>query len=723
MTVMHRVIPWLALVLLAATQAGARTAERPDLLLVSIDTLRADRLGCLGYDKPTSPELDALARRGLLFPAALSPVPLTLPAHATLLTGLQPWEHGVRDNSNFSLPSGVPSVAERLAAAGYDTAAFVSAYVLASPFGLARGFGRYDELPLDALKSGPITVPERRAGETVAAAGEWLARPRLKPLFAWVHLYDPHAPYAPPAPYDTRFKDPYDGEVAYTDAQLGLLLGRLPHPERTWLVVVSDHGEGLGEHGEATHGSFLYPATMRVLCLLVPPEGSGPTGVRPHPAGLADVAPTLLALAGAAPLKTGGRDLLSGDAAPRPAAAMETLYPWFHHGLSPMRGLADGRWWYVFAPREELYDRDADPGLARNLAGERPEEARRFRGILARVFAGEAAVKPSAAPAGPSDDALLSLGYLTGGRSGVPVMGRWRDLPDPKDRLDYLAEWERGLNLLVRGKGAQARQALESLLRKHPGDGELLKILGDLSRREKDFPAALDRYRAALAAAPALQEVRIKLIQVLMRLGRMEEARPELDRYREAIPGDPMGSYYLGMVDAQAGHHAEALRAYDDARRTGYTGPELDWRRALSHLALGETDRARTILRGIVQDHPGYAPAWYSLGTCAVEAGAPAEAKARFETAVRLEPGLLPAVLDLARVKRTLGDPAAESLALVRTVTALDGRNCEALELEGDLRLAVGDAAGARAAYGKALGSCASAEARARVRLKQGNLP
>lgn len=722
MTGMIRTLLRLAALCAFACPAGAVEAPRPDLLLVSIDTLRADRLGCLGYPGPTSPVIDALARRGLLFPEAYSPAPLTLPAHATLLTGLEPWEHGVRDNANFSLPGEVPTMAERLSAAGYDTAAFVSSYVLASSFGLARGFARYDEIPLDALKSGAVLVPERPAGETVEAASRWLERPRRSPFFAWVHLYDPHAPYAPPAPYAGRFASPYDGEVAYADAQLGALLERLPHPQRTWLVVVSDHGEGLGDHGEATHGSFLYPSTMRILCLLAPPRGTAAPKGRRGPATLADIAPTLLALAGAPPLKGGGLDLLG----PAPAAGrrvlMETLYPWFHHGLSPLRGIVDGPWWYIYAPAEELYDKEGDRHCLRNVAREKPGEARRLKGELARLFAGGDKPPSGASPSGSAGDALLSLGYLTGGRSEIPPMGQWRGLPDPKDRRDYLAEWERGLDLVVAGKPREARVVFESLLAQHQRDGELLKVLGDLARREKDFPTALERYRSALAAAPALQEVRIKMVQVLIRLGRIPEARAELGRYRAAIPGDPSGSYYLGMLEAQAGRHAEALRAFTDAHGRGYPPPEPQWRAALSHIALGEPGRARALLRDVAEGHPSFAPAWYSLGTCAVAEGDPAGARGHFEKAVRLEPGLLPAYLDLARVKRTLGEPAAESLALVRAVTARDAGHCEAWELEGDLCAEGGDVAAAGSAYARALAVCPGEAERARVRGKLGTL-
>jgi arylsulfatase A-like enzyme/tetratricopeptide (TPR) repeat protein len=707
---------------LAAAAAAPPAAGRPDLLLVSIDTLRADRVGCLGHARPTTPAIDALARRGLLFPDALSPVPLTLPAHATLLSGLEPWEHGVRDNANYSLSPGVPLLQERLAAAGYDTAAFVSAYVLASPFGLARGFGRYDELSLDVLRSGGIAVPERPSAETVAAAGEWLRARGARPFFAWVHLYDPHAPYDPPPPFDAAFQDPYDGEVACADARLAELVRALPRPERTWIAVVSDHGEGLGDHGEATHGAFLYPSTVRVLCLLVPPPGGGPAGRSRRPARLADLAATLLARANLPPLPGSGADLLAEPPpVPRPRT-METLYPWLHHGLSPLRGLVDGNGWYVLAPREELYDTQADSGLTRNLAEQRPAEARRLRAALARAFkdADGGGRKPSGADDG---DALLSLGYLTGGRPDIPPMGKWKDLPDPKDRRDYLNGWEQALGLIVAGRPEAARDALEALRRKYPGDAEALKVLGDLDRRERKYAAALERYRAALAAAPGLHEVRIKLVQVLIRLGRPAEARTELERYAAAIPGDPLAAYYRGLLDAQEGRHAEALRAYADARARGYDAPELDWRRSLSLLALGRRGDAEAVLRGLTAYQPGYAPAWYSLGTCALEAGDAEAAKGHWERAVRLEPGLLPAKLDLAQVKRTLGDPPGESLALVRAVTALDPSNAGAWELEGDLCALEQDAAGARRAYGRALALPLDAAAGERVRRKVEALP
>jgi arylsulfatase A-like enzyme/tetratricopeptide (TPR) repeat protein len=685
--------------------AGLRAAgERPDLLLVSIDTLRVDRLGCMGYPLPTSPVLDALAKRGLLFPGAVTPAPLTLPAHATMLTGLEPWEHGVRDNSNFILPPGVPTLAEILRKEGYRTGAFVSAFVLSSQFGLSRGFEVYDEPPLSLLKSSGLAVPERSAEATTAIASRWMVEKDAKPFFAWVHYYDPHQPYDPPPSFRERFKDPYDGEVAYVDAQIGRLLERVPRPERTWVLIVSDHGEGLRDHGESTHGSFLFASTIQVLCLIVPPLGGPAPSVSKATATLADLFPTILAISNTpAPAATKGVDLLSLPAPAGRQCAFETLYPYYHHGLSPLRGITDGRWWYVFGAREELYDLATDGRQASNLAPRDPARTREWRKALQEIFRDEGPVrKGSASPPGTDED-LQSLGYLTGGWTEVPPMSHWKEYPDPKDRLDHLNTWEKAMGLLSVGKNAEARALLEPLRARAPRDPEVRKVLGDLFRRDKDYPRALELYREVLRLNPALQEVRIKTVQVLMRLEAFDEADRELKAYLAAIPNDPVALYYLGLRKAQQGLHREALASFTHARERGYDSPELSWRMSLSHAALDEFDRARSILEEVLRAHPSYAPAHYTLGTCALAQGKPEDAKRHFEKAVALEPGLLPARLDLARTRRTLGDDAAESVELVRTVLASDPANGAAMELLGDLLMDLGRKPEAAAAYRSAL--------------------
>src|SRR5512139_1322212 len=284
------------------------SAGRPNVLLITIDTLRADRLGCYGDRDAATPVLDALAARGVRFPDAVAHVPLTLPSHATILTGVTPLKHGVRDNAGFVLGSTLRTLAEQFRAGGYETAAFVSGFPVHHRFGLARGFETYDDrFPQGGDPARPPYV-ERRADQTIAAVTAWLARRSAedrRPFFIWLHLFDPHAPYDPPEPYRSRFSArPYDGEVAFADAQIGVLLGRLQQVGQrgqTLVLATSDHGEGLGEHGEPTHGLFIYDSTIRVPLILAGPGVPSGRVVASLARGI-DLAPTLLDLAHVAAL-------------------------------------------------------------------------------------------------------------------------------------------------------------------------------------------------------------------------------------------------------------------------------------------------------------------------------------------------------------------------------------------------------------------------------------
>ena len=359
----------------AACATGPSTpppAPPSNLLLITLDTVRADRLGAYGAAGAATPALDGMARAGVRFEQAIAAAPLTLPSHATILTGLPPTRHGLRHNGAGRLADPIDTLAERLRAAGYDTAAFVGAFVLDRRFGLDQGFALYDdEIPRGA--TAPHLEAERPASAVVERALGWLAEREGRPFFAWVHLYDPHAPYAPPEPFRSRFPaQPYEGEIAAVDAQVGRLLAEIESrgwSDRTLVAVAGDHGESLGEHGEATHGLLLYEATLRVPLLL---RGAGlpAGGVVRAPVGLTDLGPTLAGLLGRdmAPPQ-GGRDLsadLRAGREPAPADLYsETEYP-RSFGWAALAALRRGGWKLIAGPRPELYDLSLDPDEARD---------------------------------------------------------------------------------------------------------------------------------------------------------------------------------------------------------------------------------------------------------------------------------------------------------------------------------------------------------------------
>ena len=384
--------------------AGSEVARPRHLLLVTLDTVRADHLGAYGYAAAETPNLDHLAQAGLRFDQAMSPVPLTLPSHASLLTGRLPLEHGVRHNGARPLAAGTETLATRLTTCGFDTAAFVGAFVLDHRFGLNRGFGHYDDdIARDPGRDLRLEA-ERPASEVVDRALAWLAREEAapaRPQFLWLHLYDAHAPYTPPAPFAERHPDqPYDGEIAAVDAQLGRLLAAVRQRlgADVLVAVVADHGESLGDHGESTHGLLLYQPVLRVPLLLAGPGLPAGRTVA-TPVGLTDLAPTLAGLLGCAgevPLGT-GRDLSgylrAGDEPPGADLYAETQYPTLF-GWSPLTALRRGAFKYIAGPRPELYDLNQDRGEEHDLLHREPATARPLAARLEEMQASAPGLVP-----------------------------------------------------------------------------------------------------------------------------------------------------------------------------------------------------------------------------------------------------------------------------------------------------------------------------------------
>jgi arylsulfatase A-like enzyme len=430
----------ILVMLLAMLSASSCARERPrpiGLVIVTLDTTRADRLPAYGFQGVPMPALDRLVAEGVVFDEATSVAPLTLPAHCSLFTGLLPPAHGVRDNAGAPLDGRYPTLAETLRREGFQTAAFVGSVVLRADRGLARGFDVYqDGVSHDGQGS---RGPQRPANQVVDEALAWLQRLGPSPFFLWVHLYDPHAPYEPPEPYRTiHGDDPYVGEIAFADEQIGRLvevLDRRGLSARTVVVVAGDHGESLGDHGERGHGIFVYQSVMRVP-LIVRAPGIAAGRVR-SVTRLVDVLPTTLDLLGVAAPPTHGISLvpmMSGkDSTNDLEAYSESLYP-ERFGLSPLRALRDGRFKLIEAPRPELYDLQADPLEQRNIHAERPALVTVMARRLSALAGGQAPYRATAASplSGPARERLAALGYVSGSRSAI---GR-APLPDPKDHID-----------------------------------------------------------------------------------------------------------------------------------------------------------------------------------------------------------------------------------------------------------------------------------------------
>lgn len=584
----------------SAPAGGSAPLEGPpSILLISLDTTRADRLGCYGHERAFTPWIDRWAEEGVLFEQALTPVPVTLPAHASLLSGLVPARHGLRDNGLHRLPGGIPTLATLLGAEGYDTAAVVGAAVLDRQYGLARGFTRYD----DRVSGGGLAIAERRASEVTDAALS-LAEGLGHPYLLLVHFFDPHADYDPPPPFDERFRGRlYDGEIAYMDREIGRLRRGLE--ERGLLrgavtVIVGDHGEGLGDHGEATHGVFLYQSTLRVPLILAAP-GRLPAGRRiPGAAGLVDLLPTLLELAGVAvPEGLDGRSLLpaiEGEAGRTRDRLyrLETDFPFNSYGWSPLRGLTDGKLKWIGAPEAELYDLEADPGESHNLAGERPEEVRDMSRLWRAGLTEDLRAPPpggeTVAEESERLERLRALGYVSAAGRPPPV---GESLPDPKTVIGSLGLVNRARELLAAGRAAEAERLLEGVVAESPGNLSALILLGSARIQSGDFAEALSPLERAVELSPTHADARYNL--GLARMGAGDPAGAEREWHGTLALSPRYHDAAANLIDLlqRSGRSPEAEQVLRRARSEGLDSPVLDYLEARLAYERGDRQTAR----------------------------------------------------------------------------------------------------------------------------------
>jgi arylsulfatase A-like enzyme/Flp pilus assembly protein TadD len=588
------------------TEGAKRTP--PNLVLITMDTTRADHLGAWGYKDARTPTLDALAARGVRFVRCDTAAPITLPSHATILTGLFPPRHGVRDNGTYALSPKVETLAERLAARGYDTAAVVSAVVLASRYGLDQGFRVYDD-DLGAGGSGGTPASERGAEAATTAALKLVAG--LKPpFFLWVHYFDPHEEYRPPARFAAG-RGPhalYDGEIAYMDEQLGELFRKLP--PGTDVLAVADHGEMLGEHGEATHGLLLYRAARRVPLLLAGPDV--PAGkVSDCLVRTADVTPTFLALAGA-PAVPGldGRSLLplAGEDATGACSRQsysETFLPFFSYKWYPLRALADDRFFYLKAPKSSLYDLTADPGEERDLAPSQPKAERAWDGKLASFLKGQgetlnAPMRPENVLSAEQRAQLESLGYA-GGVSEGPVTG---SLPDPRSMVVLANDLHRAVQALQDGRCPEALPVLQDIVKRDPHNFVALSQTGLCLRQAGRLEPALDHFQKAarentLNAMPVANAA-----SCLFDLGRKAEAEREYRRALTLDPAQAMAATNLARMLRQRGDLKGAMAVLDTALRHGAHETEVFIERGVNRAASGSLEPALLDFREAARRSP-----------------------------------------------------------------------------------------------------------------------
>jgi tetratricopeptide (TPR) repeat protein len=685
---------WAGVALAALALAGALWwrpgAPEPQrdpgasVLLISIDTLRADALGAYGRKDAATPWIDRLAAGGVRFEQARAHNVVTLPSHANLLSGQHPFMHGVRDNSGFRFPETTETLATLLRARGWRTGAFVSAFPLDSRFGLTRGFEVYDDRLGGAETHSSFLTPERRGAATTAAAVQWLARHRGERTFCFVHLYEPHFPYDPPEPFASRFgaQERYLGEVAAADAALEPLLRPLLEARdgRTIVVLTSDHGESLGEHGEASHGVFAYESTLRVPLVIYAPRILQ-SRVVTAPVRHVDVLPTLLDALG---ISDGpalpGSSLLAAAATGRPSPQVgtyfESLSTSLNQGWAPLSGLVDGGLKYIDLPIPELYDLASDPGETRNLAGARVADLERLRALLAKERGPERGV--TRVPEDPAAlERLRALGYVAG--NSVATKTRYTEADDPKRLIGLEVREGEVLRLLQVGDLEGARALCRENIRLRP-DMTLAHLhLAYLERALGRLEAAVAAARTAVSLRPGDPETVSLLATYLTEAGRAKEALELLGPPR---PGDPPTLEVLtarGMALAALGRGPEAMAAFEEARAVDASNAMVLVNIGTVHLMSRDLPRARQALEGALALDAGLARAHNSLGVIAAQEGRLDEAVARWRTAVELDPRDYQTLFNLGTTLRKQGRteearPFLEAYVR-RAPAALEGRD------------------------------------------------
>jgi len=547
----------IALLLVAAAcsrrESTSATFPKASVILISIDTLRADHLPLYGYKDVETPNIDALAKEGIVFDTVWSQCPLTLPSHISMLTGLLPTTHGVRNNLGFRYDaSKFPALSQILQRNGYTTGGIVSSYVLRGEKGLRAAFDFYDD-NVSLLPGTALTEYQRPGGMSADIAGKWVASVGKRPFFCFLHLYEPHTPYTPPEPFRSRFRNPYDGEIATADSIVGTFVARLKELgvyDDAIVILTSDHGEGLSEHGEEQHGILLYTEAIHVpLIVKLPHAMRGNTRISGN-AALVDVVPTVIALLGMAPSRTDGTDLLAG-ALPERDIYSETIYPYIQLGWSDLRSIVHGRLHYIHSPRPELYDLEKDPKEQHDVIADHRREAASFRAEVEKFpppATGNVSIDPEEAAK------LAALGYVGSVRARPDA----KSLPNPKDNIDVIEQIRQVSHLASEHRYDEAIAQMQSILAKNPRLIDVWIRLAEAYQDTGQAEKAIDAYKEAIAAAgPDLSsDIVASLAYLYFQIGRVKDAENAAELARRGNPDKVMP--LLVRIAATTGHLAKA---------------------------------------------------------------------------------------------------------------------------------------------------------------------
>jgi arylsulfatase A-like enzyme/Tfp pilus assembly protein PilF len=715
----------IVILVLIRLSAGPRPVN---VVLISVDTLRPDHLGCYGYEDIQTPNIDLLSNQGITFEDVLSPVPLTLPSHASVMTGLFPFLHGVRENGSFVLAPDFVTLAEVLREKGYATGAFVGAFVIDSRYGLDQGFTVYDDDMSGGRQTSVLAYPERPANLVTDSALDWLGGVD-QPFFCFVHYFDPHASYDPPPKFRELYPENlYDGEIVFTDHEVGRLVGFLKEKgllETTLVVLISDHGEGLGEHGEDTHGLLVYEPTLKVPLIIRMPrdcplhQATGWVARVSQNVRLIDVFPTILEIVGlGAPDDIDGRSLvplMKGEDLRGELCYFESLYPYLAYRWSPLRGVRSGHWKFILAPEEELYDVDRDPKEKENLAAANMTKVEELKTVLARFAQLETGANAaSEAKVGAQElGKLRSLGYVSHSNVDVPrsleAQGK-----DPKEMIGYLTEYlNPGQEALDEGdfdlalenftKLAQldpanpsaqiyvakvffamndydrAKKAFRKVIELDPESSTPYFRLGNIAQAEGMLDEAEGFYKKALEIIPDSPEALANLASLLVARGRIDSAAVLLNKALEVDPRNVVGLINLGLVYSAKQSYDQALDCFHRVLRVDEHNVKALSNCAVIHINRGEIDSTIVYFDKACDAAPNDPTPLVNLGSAYRQKGLPGQAETCFERALEIDPNHKLALLGLAGIKVTQGKPQ-ECEAILRKILSVDPQFEPAIE-------------------------------------------
>ncbi len=677
----------------ATDLASLRGDHQMSVVLVTLDTTRADHIGVYGFDEVDTPVIDGLAARGVAFMRAYAPTPLTLPSHTSLFTGTHPPYHGVRDNGAYVASEGLQTLAESFQEAGYRTGAFVGAFVLDSRWGLAQGFDRYfDEFEAPKRQEIDLGHVQRPGSEVIDTALAWAREDATAPFFMWVHLYDPHAPYEPPEPFRSRYADrPYVGEIAWTDSLVGRLTSWLDDSGRsgeTYVVVASDHGEGLGEHGESEHGLLLYESAIRVPLIIATPFDE-PQDIQRHElVSLIDVMPTVLELTGLeTPDDVQGRSLVplfakhaevEGWTDERVYA--ETFYPRLHFGWSELQAILEPTYKLIISPEPELYDLLQDPGEQNNLASARAATAEALRRETEELVARLEEI------ATPADTVALDQETL-GRLAALGYVGNYSadaDNPDveranPRDKIGIYNDLLRARGLTLSNQVAEAEVLLRRVIAEDARVVDAHQSLGTLLLEQFRYEEAIEVLETALSMRPADAGLVLHLTKSQMQAGRMDEAEKVLLDYIDVLKPDARFYINLGQIKQAAGSYDEAATYFNEALRLSdrslanmpgllRSAPKpADSLMGAAHLGLGAVQLAAG-RPGLAEEHLNLARSFddtlanlhFQRALLFQTRGQPDEAIAAYRRELENEPRNIRAAINLSVIYRNRGDLVGE---------------------------------------------------------------